>query len=77
MTFNIIGSILPEVTIAVAICNVILVNSLLRNASVTLIHSLVLFFLSFALFLSFVSYSHSSLVDFYSLPKRLVLRYLY
>ena len=55
MTFNIIGSILPEVTIAVAICIVILVNSLLRNASVTLIHSLVLFFLSFALFLSFVS----------------------
>ena len=55
MTFNIIGSILPEVTIAVAICVVILVNSLLRNASVTLIHSLVLFFLSFALFLSFVS----------------------
>ena len=55
MTFNIIGSILPEVTIAVAICMVILVNSLLRNASVTLIHSLVLFFLSFALFLSFVS----------------------
>ena len=49
MTFNIIGSILPEVTIAVAICIVILVNSLLRNASVTLIHSLVLFFLSFAL----------------------------
>ena len=55
MTFNIIGSILPEVTIAVAICIVILVNSLLRDASVTLIHSLVLFFLSFALFLSFVS----------------------
>ena len=55
MTFNIIGSILPEVTIAVAICMVILVNSLLRNASVTLIHSLVLFFLSFTLFLSFVS----------------------
>ncbi len=55
MTFNIIGLILPEVTIAVAICIVILVNSLLRNASVTLIHSLVLFFLSFALFLSFVS----------------------
>ena len=55
MTFNIIGSILPEVTIAVAICIIILVNSLLRNASVTLIHSLVLFFLSLALFLSFVS----------------------
>ena len=55
MTFNIIGSILPEVTIAIAICIVILVNSLVRNASVTLIHSLVLFFLSFALFLSFVS----------------------
>tara|TARA_Y100001970_G_scaffold138113_1_gene169939 strand:+ start:327 stop:1760 length:1434 start_codon:yes stop_codon:yes gene_type:complete len=55
MTFNIIGSILPEVTIAIAICIVILVNSLVRNASVTLIHSLVLFFLSLSLFLSFVS----------------------
>jgi len=55
VTFNIIGSILPEVTIAIAICVVILLNSLLRNVSVTFIHSVILFFLSFALFLSFVS----------------------
>ena len=55
MTFNIIGSILPEVTIAIAICVVILVNSLIRNVSVAFIHSMILFFLSFALFLSFVS----------------------
>jgi len=55
VTFNIIGSILPEVTIAIAICVVILINSLIRNVSVTFIHSVILFFLLFALFLSFVS----------------------
>ena len=55
MTFHIIGLILPEVTIAIAICVVILVNSLIRNVSVAFIHSMILFFLSFALFLSFVS----------------------
>ena len=47
MTFHIIGSILPEVTIAIAICVVILVNSLIRNVSVAFIHSMILFFLSF------------------------------
>ena len=55
MTFHIIGSILPEVTIAIAICIVILVNSLIRSVSAAFIHSMILFFLSFALFLSFVS----------------------
>ena len=50
MTFHIIGSILPEVTIAIAICVVILVNSLIRSVSVAFIHSMILFFLSFALF---------------------------
>ena len=55
MTFHIIGSILPEVTIAIAICVVILVNSLIRSVSAAFIHSMILFFLSVALFLSFVS----------------------
>ena len=55
MTFHIIGSILPEVTIAIAICVVILVNSLIRSVSAAFIHSMILFFLLFALFLSFVS----------------------
>ena len=55
MTFNIIGFILPEITIAFGICTVILVNSLSKKASIGLIHSLILFFLVLALFFSFVS----------------------
>ncbi len=55
MTFNIIGFILPEITIAFGICAVILVNSLSKKASIGLIHSLILFFLALALFFSFVS----------------------
>ena len=55
MTFNIIGFILPEITIAIGICAVILVNSLAKKSTPGLIHGFILLILSLALFFSFVS----------------------
>ena len=55
MTFNIIGFILPEITIAIGICSVILVNSLVKKITPGFIHGLILLFLSLGLFFSFVS----------------------
>ena len=55
MTFNIIGFILPEITIAIGICVVILINSLAKKSTPGLIHGSILLFLSLALFFSFVS----------------------
>ena len=54
MTFNIIGFILPEITIAIGICSVILVNSLVKKITPGFIHGLILLFLSLGLFFSFV-----------------------
>ena len=55
MTLNVIGFLLPEITIAIGICIVILANSMTKTPSIIFIHSLILFILSVALFFSFVS----------------------